>query len=200
MKTYINNDTGLLTLAPTAIQTIKRIEAKHVLILDVIPSADFAEGTTGILCAKQKAIYSGNPVALNLSWQAIAPAGYRFSLSLHTDELIALFVGEISEVVLIADITITEPGKEPIGSQTFEVVASRPVWRGDEATPTPANPLAPVVMTATAVPTSEDDFFMFPGGVAPSIGQYNIISGNFLYVITGGQNKWSRIQISGWTP
>ena len=201
MKTYLNTDTRLLTAAATALQPIKSISAKHALILDVIPSTTLADGTIGILCAKPKAIYTGDPVALNQSWEPISPAGYRFSLSLYTSELLALFVDEISEVILIADITITEPGEDPIGCQTFEIVAERPVWRGDEMIPTPASVLTPVVMYLDTVPRNLTDFFMFPGGIAPTSGLYVAADDLYTYTLKGGVGcTWAYERRKAMTP
>lgn len=138
MKTYLNIETGLLTLAATSTQGIRRLDAKRgdLLELEVIPSGAIA-GATGILAAKVKGTYSGDPVALDSAWSAPATegAGYLFSLSLNTTELNALFTAETAEVTLMAEISWTLSGAVR-SSQTFDLVVAHDVWTGDEGAPT----------------------------------------------------------------
>ncbi|MFZ4774630.1 MAG: hypothetical protein ACOYM3_04660 [Terrimicrobiaceae bacterium] len=200
MKTYLNIESWSLTSIAAGQQPIRKIEAKRVLVLDVIPANSLPAGTTGILCLKQKDIFSGEPMALDTTWEVLESplTGYRFTVSLNTDELTALFTNEAPSVPLMADITITQPDMEPVGTQTFEVLAIRPVWRGDEQTPTPATSLIPVVQFIDDVPASKTDFFMFDGGAAPTSGLYQAADGHYTYTFKGGWTQWRRAAIGSW--
>lgn len=200
MTTYLNVENWMLTAYSGAVQPIRRIFAKRVLVLDVVPSGEIPEGTNGVLCLKQNEIFSGEPVALDAEWVALESplAGYRFTLSLNTEELVALFVGESPTVTLMADITITRPDEEPVATQKFEVVAERPVYRGDEQTPTPATSPTPVIQFIDDVPASKDDFYMFPGGAAPSSGMYQASDAHYNYTFKGGWTAWRRAAIALW--
>ena len=140
MKTYLNIETGLLTLAAASTQGIRSLSAKRgdLLEMEVVPSAPIA-GAAGIFAAKQKGTYSGDPVALDSAWSAPATegAGYLFSLSLNTTELNALFSGETAEVTLMAEITWSLSGAVR-STQTFDLVVARDVWTGDEGAPAAA--------------------------------------------------------------
>jgi len=139
MKTYLNTDTGLLTLAPGSTTGITKLAAKRgdLFSLEVVPSGTIS-GAAGVLAAKST--YSGDPVALAPSWTSPTTegAGYVFSLNLNTTELNALFTGETPEVALMAEITWTLSGVVR-STQTFSLVVAHDVWNGDEPAPTQAN-------------------------------------------------------------
>jgi hypothetical protein len=148
MKTYLNTETGLLTLAAGATTGIRRMDAKRgdLFLLEVIPSGTIT-GATGVLAAKST--YSGNPVALASSWTAPTTegAGYVFSINLNTTELNALFTGERAEVVLLMEITWTLAGVVR-STQTFSFVVARDLWRGDEATPSAVEAAASFLLSS----------------------------------------------------
>jgi hypothetical protein len=48
------------------------------------------------------------------------------------------------------------------------------------------------------VPDAKDDFFMFPGGVAPTTGMYMASDANYNYTMKGGWNYWRRAAIAMW--
>ena len=154
MKTYLNTDTGLLTLAATATTGIAKLSAKRgdMFLLEVIPSAAI-EGAAGKFCVK--ATYSGSPVALDTAWDAPVTenAGYLFSLDLNTTELNALFTSEIPEVSLLAEITWELDGAIH-STQTFSLVVARDVWTGDEGVPVNATPAYPLPDDLLLVSTS----------------------------------------------
>ena len=139
MKTYLNTDTGLLTLAPGATTGIAKISAKRgdLFLLEVVPSGTIT-GATGVFAAKST--YSGDPVALASSWDApeTESTGYLFTIDLNTTDLNALFTSEIADVTLLAEITWSLAGAIR-STQTLSLVVARDVWRGDEADPTAAS-------------------------------------------------------------
>lgn len=140
MKTYLNIESGLLTLAAGAATGIRRMDVKRgdLLELEVVTSAALDAGAVGVFAAKLKGIYSGGVLALDAAWEApvLAGAGYLFALPLNTVPLDALFTGEIAEVVLMAEITFTSAGKTR-STQTFDLVVARDVWLGTEGAPSP---------------------------------------------------------------
>ena len=78
MKTYLNTDTGLLTLAPGSTTGITKLSAKRgdTFLLEVVPSGTIA-GAAGVLAAKST--YSGDPVALAPSWTSFPSISTRQS-------------------------------------------------------------------------------------------------------------------------
>ena len=148
MKTYLNTDTGLLTLAPGSTTGITKLSAKRgdTFLLEVVPSGTIA-GAAGVLAAKST--YSGDPVALAPSWTSPTTegAGYVFSLDLNTTELNALFTGETAEVTLLAEITWTLDGAIR-STQTFSLAVARDVWRGDEPTPSAVEAAASFLLSS----------------------------------------------------
>ena len=148
MKTYLNTDTGLLTLAPGSTTGITKLSAKRgdTFLLEVVPSGTIA-GAAGVLAAKST--YSGDPVALAPSWTSPTTegAGYVFSLDLNTTELNALFTGETAEVTLLAEITWTLDGAIR-STQTLSMVVARDVWRGDEPTPSAVEAAASFLLSS----------------------------------------------------
>ncbi|MEI6034524.1 MAG: hypothetical protein WCS65_09620 [Verrucomicrobiae bacterium] len=197
MKIYLNTETCLLTLAAGSATPLTKFTAKRGDALDIEVMADLASGATGILAAKST--WSGDPVVLCPSWTApeTSGAGYLFSLSLNTTEINALLTGEVASVTLRAEITWTVGGKTR-STQTFSLIVERDVWRGDEATPTPANTLIPVVQFLDDVPANKTDFFMFDGGVAPTCGLYQAADGHYNYTFKGGWTMWRRAPIASW--
>jgi hypothetical protein len=153
---YLNTDTGLLTATAGATSPVRRMDVKRgdLLELEVITSPALPAGATGLLVAKQKGIYSGDPVALDAAWEEpqTEGAGHRFALALSTAELDALFTAELAEVGLIAEITWTAAGKTR-STQTFDLIVARDVWRGDEALPSPAT--APLSFTLSSPDESQ---------------------------------------------
>ena len=148
MKTYLNTDTGLLTLAPGSTTGITKLAAKRgdLFSLEVVPSGTIS-GAAGVLAAKST--YSGDPVALAPSWTSPTTegAGYVFSLNLNTTELNALFTGETAEVTLLAEITWTLDGAIR-STQTLSMVVARDVWRGDEPTPSAVEAAASFLLSS----------------------------------------------------
>jgi hypothetical protein len=48
------------------------------------------------------------------------------------------------------------------------------------------------------VPDAKDDFFMFPGAVAPATGMYMASDANYNYTMKGGWTYWRRAAIAMW--
>ena len=197
MKLYLDPVSAILALtagSPTGISQLKLKRGDYVE-LEIV--ADLPSTATGIFAAKRS--IGGEPVLLCSTWSVpqTSGAGFIFALSLNTTELNALFAGGTATVTLVAEITWTVGGHTR-STQTFNLIVDADVWRGDETLPTPANVLMPTVLIASSAPTSEDDFFMFPGGVAPTVGSYEFQDDRFLYKIKGGQTLWSRTALSGW--
>ncbi|MEI6493197.1 MAG: hypothetical protein WCO94_11665 [Verrucomicrobiota bacterium] len=148
MKTYLNTETGLLTLAAGSATGIQKIACKRgdLFSLEVVPSGTIT-GASGVLAAKTT--YSGEPVALASSWTApeTEGAGYVFSLNLNTTELNALFTGETPEVTLLTEITWTLSGVVR-STQTFSLVVARDVWVGDEPTPSAVEAAASFLLSS----------------------------------------------------
>ena len=148
MKTYLNIDTGILSAAATSSAGIQKLSCKRgdTFQLEVVPSAAI-EGAAGVFAAK--ATYSGDPAVLGSSW--VAPEtegeGYLFSLDLNTEELLALFTGEVADVTLLAEITWTLDGAIR-STQTFSLVVARDVWVGSEPTPSPVEAAASFLLSS----------------------------------------------------
>lgn len=141
MKTYhFNLETRKLTLAAAATQPVRRIDGVRgeTLEFGIIPSDTLAEGATGVFCAKEKNVYSGDPVVLDGAWTA--PTGedteYVISTLLDNSALTALFAGETATVTLMCDLTITSAGKV-YKSQLMDLVLTRSAYNGDEGSPDP---------------------------------------------------------------
>jgi hypothetical protein len=200
MKAYLDTTTWMLTAVAGGMQPLRKMDAKRVLVLDVVLSAALPTGSNGILCLKRDKNFTGAAMALDTAWEAVSGEAltYRFTLSLNTEEIAALFTGEKETASLHADITITRPDLDTVGSQTFDVVVWRPVYQGDEQTPTPATTLVPVVQFIDDVPSAKDDFFMFEGGVAPSSGMYQTSDAQYNYTFKGGWTYWRRAAIAMW--
>ena len=197
MKLYLEPVSAILSLTAGSTTGISQLKLKRgdYVALEIV--ADLPSTATGIFAAK--ASIGGEPVLLFPTWSAplTLDAGFIFALSLTTTELDALFAGGATTVTLLGEITWTVGGHAR-STPTFNLIVDADVWRGDEAIPTPANVLMPAVIIVSSAPTTETDFFMFPGGVAPTFGSYEFQDDRFLYKIKGGQTLWRRTPISQW--
>jgi len=138
MKTYLDNESGLLTLQPGDKQGIKKLDAKgDTFVLQIVPSVALT-GATGILAAKPDGIYSGVPVLLDAAWDAPTDPDttYTFNLDLTSSEFLALFTGEIPQVILMAEVIWTLDGKVR-RTQTFQIICARSVYLLTDITPHP---------------------------------------------------------------
>jgi hypothetical protein len=155
-------------------------------------------GATGKLAIKSAAADT-EFLALDAAWTApgSGETAYTFALDLFTEEVETAFEDEpasISGVLEIEWVTSTET----LSSVSLPVTIENHVIRGSEGTPTPATSPTPVVEVIADVPDAKDDFFMFPGGVAPTTGMYMASDANYNYTMKGGWAYWRRAAIAMW--
>ena len=198
MKLYLDTSAAILSLNSGSTSGISNLKVKRGDYVPLEIIGDIPIGATGVFAAK--ATIGGTLILFTSSWTAPSTdgGGYILGVSLNTTELNALFTTGVTSVTLFAEITWSAASGQFRTTQTFNLLVEADVWTGGEMVPTSTNLLLPMVTIVSAAPAHENDFTMFTGNVAPTVGSYEFQDDRFVYKIKGGQSLWSRIQLSGW--
>jgi hypothetical protein len=205
MTLYIDIETRQFRKGLTSAAVLPSIIVKRGDDLDVslqfvsgFSAVTAGSGATGKLAIKREPA-DDYFLALAASWTApgSGQTAYSFALDLFTDEMEEVFETEPATVSAVLEIEWVT-ASETVSSVSLPVTIQNHVIRGSEGTPTPATSPTPVVEVISDVPDAKDDFFMFPGGVAPTTGMYMASDANYNYTMKGGWTYWRRAAIAMW--
>lgn len=161
---------------------------------------ELANGATATIGIKSSGAYASEFLASSSDWTKSGKGSgstYRFDLTLNTVEMDSAFSSAPDSISASLEVEYVQ-GTYRESSMPINLVVGNDYVRGDEATPTPANTLIPVVQFIDDVPSSKTDFFMFPGGTPPASGLYQAADGHYNYTIKGGWTMWRRSPIASW--
>jgi hypothetical protein len=205
MNLYLDIETRQFRKGLTSAALLPSIMLKRGDVLDVslqfvsgFSAVTAGSGATGKLAIKREPA-DDYFLALAASWTGPGngQTAYSFSLDLFTDEMEEVFETEPTTVSAVLEIEWVT-ASETLSSVSLPVTIENHVIRGSEGTPTPATSPTPVVEVIADVPDAKDDFFMFPGGVAPTTGMYMASDANYNYTMKGGWTYWRRAAIAMW--